>query len=111
MSRPLRLSSWFEQDVARQTLWYLTRAGAAVALAFGEKVDSTLARIAEFPESGVEKKYPQPELAGLRFLPLDEPFGRFLVFYRVLADELSVERLMHGTRDLPRRLLDPPGTE
>ncbi len=111
MSRPLRLSSWFEQDVARQTEWYFARAGAAVALAFGAKVDATLERIGKFPESGIERKYPVPELAGLRFLPVDEPFGRFLVFYRVLADELSIERLIHGMRDLPWRLLDPPGAE
>ena len=111
MSRAIRLSSWFEQDVARQTHWYLTHAGAAVALAFGEKVDTTLARIGNFPESGVERKYSHPELSGLRFLPVDEPFGRFLVFYRLLADEVSVERLIHGMRDIPRRLLDPPGAD
>ena len=109
MSLPLRLSSWFEQDASRQTEWYLARAGAAVALAFGAKVDATLERIGNFPESGIERKHPAPELTGLRFLPVDEPFGRFLVFYRVLANELSIERLIHGARDLPRRLLDAPG--
>jgi len=111
VSRPLRLSSWFEEDVALQTDWYLARAGAAVALAFGEKVDVTLERIGKFPESGVERKYPQAELAGLRLLPVEEPFGRFLVFYRVLANEISIERLMHGMRERPRRLLEPPGAE
>lgn len=111
MSGPLRLSSWFEEDVARQTEWYLARAGVAVALAFGEKVDATLELIAEFPESGVERGYPQSELAGLRFLPVEEPFVRFLVFYRVLPTEVSIERLMHGMRDLPRRLFDPPGAQ
>ncbi len=111
MSLPLRLSSWFEEDVDRQTQWYLSRAGAAVALAYGEKVDATLERIGEFPESGVERRYLEPELAGLRLLPVEEPFGRFLVVYRVLAGEVSIERLIHGMRDLPRRLLDPPGRE
>jgi plasmid stabilization system protein ParE len=111
VSLPVRVSSWFEDDGSRQTLWYLDRAGAAVALAYGEKVDATLGRIAEFPTIGLVRMYPQPELAGLRFLPVDEPFGRFLLFYQVLADELSAERLIHGTRDLPHRLLDPPGAE
>ena len=111
MSRPLRLSNWFEEDVARQTEGYLEWADAAVALAVGTKMDATLERIGRLPESGIEKKYPAPELAGLRFLPVDEPFRRFLAFYRVLADELSVERLIHGVRDLPRRSLDPPGAE
>ena len=54
---------------------------------------------------------PHPKLTGLRRIPLDAPFGRFLVFYRVTADEVRAARLLHGMRDLPRRLLDPPGSE
>jgi hypothetical protein len=30
------------------------------------------------------------------------------IFYRHNSAELSAERLMHGARDLPRRLLEPP---
>jgi plasmid stabilization system protein ParE len=31
-----------------------------------------------------------------------------LIFYRNNGDALSIERVMHGARDLPRRLLEPP---
>ena len=32
------------------------------------------------------------------------------LFYRHDSAELFAERLMHGARDLPRRLADPPGS-
>lgn len=111
MILPVRLSSRFERDVEQQTGWYLARAGAAVALKFGDKVDATLRRVGEFPEAGGEWRRPEPELAGLRLIPVDEPFARLLIFYRVTANEVLAERLMHGMRDLPRRLLEPPGAD
>jgi hypothetical protein len=37
-----------------------------------------------------------------------DDFNR-LVFYRLTETELIAERLMHGARDLPRRLVEPPG--
>jgi plasmid stabilization system protein ParE len=111
MSLPIWHSSRFEQDVVGQTEWYLTRAGAAVAIEFGDKVDAVLRRLGEFPESGVEWRRPEPELAGLRFIPVDDPFDRFLIFYRVAGGEVRLARLMHGMRDLPHRLLEPPGAE
>lgn len=70
-----------------------------------------LERLGAHPEAGVEYHHPHPELTGLRRIPRDAPFGRFLAFYRVTADEVRAARLLHGMRDLPRRLLDPPGAE
>ena len=34
--------------------------------------------------------------------------GRHLIFYRVTGQTLGIERIMHGARDLPRRLLETP---
>jgi hypothetical protein len=34
-----------------------------------------------------------------------------LVFYRVFERHLDAFRTLHGKRDLPGRLLDPPGAE
>jgi len=45
----------------------------------------------------------------LRSMPLVSPFGKILVFYRRQGDVLEIVRLMHGARDLPRRLKEPPG--
>jgi plasmid stabilization system protein ParE len=39
------------------------------------------------------------------------PFAAHLVFYRLLGEQLSIERVMHGARDLPRRLMELPESE
>ncbi len=46
-------------------------------------------------------------LRELRSFRVNPPFGRFLLFYRVTNDTLEAWRLMHGARDLPRRLVEP----
>jgi hypothetical protein len=33
-----------------------------------------------------------------------DPFDRLLLFYRIEGDLLVVKRLLHGARNLPRRL-------
>jgi hypothetical protein len=40
-------------------------------------------------------------------MQVEKPFQKILIFYRHDATELSAERLMHGARDLPRRLSEP----
>ena len=40
-----------------------------------------------------------------------DPFDRHLIYYRISGEELVAFRVVSGARDLPRRLLDPPGTE
>jgi hypothetical protein len=44
----------------------------------------------------------------MRSFRLAAPFAVHLIFYRHDAGKLFVERLMHGARDLPRRLLERP---
>jgi toxin ParE1/3/4 len=71
----------------------------------------TFDRIARNPSSGRHRHFPHEELAGLRSIAAERPFNRFLVFYRSDEKVLTVERVIHGMRDLPRRLLDPPDTD
>lgn len=40
---------------------------------------------------------------------VEPPFQMHLVFYRADEAIISVERVIHGARDLPRRLRQPPG--
>jgi len=42
-------------------------------------------------------------------MPLHGAFKVHLIFYRVETEELDVFRVLHGMRDLPRRLTQPPG--
>ena len=38
------------------------------------------------------------------------PFSKHILFYELREDDVVMRRAMHGQRDLPRRLLEPPGT-
>jgi len=50
-------------------------------------------RLAEMPRAGV----PRPELwIGLRSVP----FRRYIVFYTVTDDDVRIERILHGSRDI-----------
>jgi len=45
-----------------------------------------------------------PQLRGLRSFPVGSPFENVLIFYRATDEALDAVRLMHGARNLPRRL-------
>ena len=51
-----------------------------------------------------------PRLADWRFFVVLRPFHRHVIFYEVAGDAVEMRRAMDGRRDLPRRLLEPPGT-
>ena len=111
MSLAVRIASEFHQDAARQIQWYLRHADAQVAGDYADAVDATLEFLGRFPEAGPRCRFSHPELRELRQYRVDGSFDRHQVFYRVTASELIAVRTLHGMRDLPRRLLDPPGAK
>src|SRR5947207_1538046 len=72
---------------------------------------ATLELLAQHPELGTLCDYAEPQLAGLRFYLVEKPFDQHLIYYRISGGELVAFRVVPGARDLPRRLLDPPGAE
>jgi plasmid stabilization system protein ParE len=88
--------------------WYFDSGGAELAWRFFTAVDSTLLKLSRRPRLGRVRHFRNPLLANLRSLQIESPFQRLLVFYRLASDELIAERLMHGARDLPRGLVEPP---
>jgi plasmid stabilization system protein ParE len=111
MSRILRRNPTFTSDAQNQFDWYWEKAGEAVAWRFGAAVEETILALARQPELGARRRFKHPRLIGLRSFRVQSPFGRILLFYRVNETELEFWRLMHGARDLARRLLEPPGWE
>lgn len=106
MSRQIRKPEQFVSDFSHQFQWYERKAGWDVAWQYLLAVDRTLEKLARFPDLGRLRHFPQPELRGIRSRTVEPPFHRHLIFYRF--DETTVEawRLIHGARDLPRRLLE-----
>jgi plasmid stabilization system protein ParE len=105
----IRKSPFFHEDVAGQFEWYFDQGGKDLAWRFFTAVDSTLLKLARQPDLGRLRRFKKARLLGLRSLQVESPFDRLVIFYREQAGELIAERLMHGSRDLPRRLAEPPG--
>ena len=101
----------FPADVAEQARWYARQRDEALTLDYARAVEATLDFLARHPKLGTLCNYPEPQLAGLRFYLVERPFDRHLIYYRISGEELIAFRVVAGARDLPRRLLDPPGAE
>lgn len=110
MSLPVSISQLAEEDMACQFAWYAREADVEIANRYILAVDVVIGMLAQQPGMGVRRMFAHPELSGMRFLPLQRAFRKHLVFYRENPSGLSIERVMHGHRDLPRRLLERPGS-
>jgi len=108
MSLAVEKSSLIHTDVTNQFGWYFDEAGEALAWRFFKSVDQTLLKLASQPDLGRRRRFRNPMLQGLWSFPVASPFNKFLIFYRVANDTLEAWRLMHGARDLPRRLVESP---
>lgn len=101
----------FNTDFDQQYRWYLEQAGEELAERFLEAVLLALRSLAGQPDLGRRRKFRHPGLQNLSSFRVNPPFDRILIFYRVTNETLEAWRLMHGARDLPRRLVEPPVTQ
>ena len=108
MSLGIQQSGYFWADLLKQVDWYRDHAGSEVAERFVDAVEATLRSLAVTPGLGRPRFADWPELAGIRSWRVQKPYHRHLVFYRHDERTLLAERVLHGARDLPRRLLQSP---
>ncbi|MGA2748064.1 MAG: type II toxin-antitoxin system RelE/ParE family toxin [Verrucomicrobiota bacterium] len=108
MTRTIRQSDYFWADLLKQVEWYRLQAGPEVAGRYIDAVEATLRRLAAVPGLGRPRFKNWPELAGIRSFRVEQPFHRHLIFYRFDEESLLAERVVHGARDLPCRLLRSP---
>ena len=111
MSLLLHRSDYFNEDFDLQYRWYLREAGEEVAERYFAAVLANVRELARHPGLGRQRKFRGEALQGLRSFRVDRPFHRHLIFYHATENELFAERVMHGTRDLPRRLREVPGSD
>jgi toxin ParE1/3/4 len=111
MSLQIRRSDWLIGDLEHYAAWYQSEASWEVAQRYLRAVSTTLARLADMPGLGRPARFSAPLLRDLRLYPVERPFEKHLIFYRHDGATLFVERSVHGARDLPRRLIQPPGVE
>ncbi len=108
MSLLVSIAAQAEADVARQYQWYFQNTDIKVADRFLADFNDTVNKLAKHPGLGRQRKFRARELADIRSFPIGGSFAVLLVFYYYTADTLLIERVMHGARDLPRRLLQSP---
>jgi toxin ParE1/3/4 len=108
MSLVVRQSDYFWADLQRQVDWYRDHATPEVAEGYVEAVEAALQELAKMPGVGRPRFADCPALVGIRSWRVRRPYNRHLVFYRFDDETLFAERVLHGARDLPRRLLESP---
>lgn len=64
-----------------------------------EHTSTLLDNLARMPTMGRTRSYANPELTGIRFLPIPG-FKKHLVFYRPMPGGIEVVRILHAARDL-----------
>ena len=111
MKRTLHRSDYFNSEFDLRYRYYLGLAGEEVAERFLKAVLATLRLLVAQPEAGSRRMFRHPALRDMRSFRVERPFEAHLIFYRCPGTELFAERLMHGARDLPRRLREPPESE
>jgi toxin ParE1/3/4 len=103
--KSLRRSDDFNADVRREWV-YLHQFGEALADRFIDRVEESLQLLARQPGVGHPGRYRHRRLAGLRVWAVARPFGDWLMFYWDRPEHVDLFRLMHGARDLTRRLAE-----
>ena len=105
----VRKTDVFIADLERQFDWYAVNAGWNVAERYLVAVEATCRLLGQQPHLGPDGAFAHPRLREWRFFLVFRPFNKHILFYEFSAGELVLRRAMHGQRDLPRRLLEPPG--
>jgi len=108
MSLAIQKADDFMADFELCFRWYAQEAAWAVAMAYLEAIDETLGLLASQPGLGRVRRFKDARLRGIRPFRVTPPFDSHLIFYRHGPTTLIAERILHGARDLPRRLLESP---
>jgi len=105
LTRPIRPRAIAQQDIEAAIAHYAAAAGATVALAFIDAVQTGFRRISAHPGVGSPRIGTELRLSGLCAWPL----RRFpcLIFYRAEPDHIDVWRVLHAKRDIPDWMAEP----
>ena len=103
-----RKSDEFISDVERQFEWYVVNAGWEIGDHYLDAVEATCNLLNQHPLLGSRVGLAHPRLCDWRFIVVFRPYQKHILFYESSGEDVVMRRAMHGHRDLPRRLLEPP---
>ena len=84
---------------------HIARENQAAAERLLAAVEEVLVRLMEHPDMGIICPTLNPEMKGIRMLPVSK---NYLVFYQAESDAVRVLYIIHGARPLPRLLRPEP---
>lgn len=87
-----------DEDLIEGARW-IRADNSQAARRFLDAAFAAFDRLAEFPESGPVARFKNRRLAGVRFCVLPPPFNRWLIFYRIIGDEIEIIRVLYGTQN------------
>jgi len=102
---------WYDADVNLRVAWYAEKSGPRLADRFVTAVEATVRKLKANPNRGRRPFPKDPDLLELYSVLVEHPFEKHILYYRFTVDTLILERLIHGARDLPRRLLEAPDNQ
>ena len=108
MKLAVSISGRAEADLTHQYRWFSDNGGVDIADRFLRAFDATVTNLARMPSLERMRGFRATELAGMRSFAIGGNFGAHLIFYRANESILSIERVMHGARDLEQRLVQSP---
>jgi toxin ParE1/3/4 len=87
------------EDV-KQIATYIAKDSPQSSLAFRHPLENIYEVLLELPEIGTARNFHNPEMKGLRMLPVRK-LTKYLIFYRSTLEGLEIVRVVHGAHDLP----------
>lgn len=104
--KPVALGQRAQRDVNEAVEHYIAEASATVASAFIDALEDAFRRVGEYPASGSPRYASELGLPGLRsWIVAGFPH---LIFYVEREADIDVWRVLHGARDVPAWLREPP---
>lgn len=79
--------------------YYIAEDNIDASNRFIDALSASYIRLMDMPNLGVSRDFHNPLLKGIRMWPIPG-FSKYLIFYRLITDELHIYRILHGSRDI-----------
>jgi toxin ParE1/3/4 len=102
--KPVVARALASHDIDEIIAWYLGESAEQAAYGFIDALEHAYAHISRHPATGSPRYAHELNLPGLRCWSLTR--YPYLVFYLERPDHIDVWRVLHGTRDIPQRMVE-----
>ena len=93
-----------QRDIDEHAL-FIAGKNVDAGLRFLDAIDHARSELARHPKIGAPRRFDSPALSGFRVWPVPR-FDRWLIFYLVDGDTVTIVRVLHSARDIPSILKD-----